>query len=248
MKKNKKYILLIVLLFLNIGFIIYNLSENSTYIILDSDNIWQISNQKIKPVSKNKIKKYSFSEAYLYNKDKIKGYLSSNNSISFYNADMNKEKISSDSLIVVGDSKIKNYSYLLTDKIIESDLKVLGDFLKSNSLQYDIDDLYVQKAILSKNTILYSVQTRVNREYIKDDYSIIFVSTNKSNQTIYKKINSKDDRYSSVYKLIDVDNNGYADIILLSGITNNGGKQCYSLYTYNKSNEKYNKTIDCEEE
>ena len=59
MKQKIIYVSLSLLIVLNIvAFAMNIISKKNTYIILDSNNIWKITNDNVKKVQKNTIKKY----------------------------------------------------------------------------------------------------------------------------------------------------------------------------------------------
>lgn len=243
--KRILWFLIIVAIVLNIIYFIYDSSLFSkSYIIFDKKNIWELDGTDVKKVSENKIKKLNNSNAKLYNEDENDGFLYSVEGIRFYNS--NYEKMNHlNSVIVVGDKTIKNYTYLLTDDMEESDIKQISDYLKSQKIDFNKSEVRVNKINLNNDKTIYDIQSLSPQITGKGRYSAILMSDNNEITPIYENYSPKS-RTSSLARVIDIDNDNIEELVLLSDIYNSGNQECYSLYQY--KNGEYKPVINCEEE
>ncbi len=239
MKKIILYLVLIVMMISNIILIINNtINKSKTYIILDNKNIWALENNKINKVSKNNIKILNYAKSKLYNKETIDGYFSYDKGFKFYNLNYEEQRINN-SLIVIGNIEINNYTYLLNTDINDNDIKIINKYFQNNNRKFD------KSKVLSNNKIIYSIQSLSAEETGENGYSVIALSNGNNITPIYEKY-SITSRASSLNKVIDINNDGKEDLILLSDVKNTSGKECYSLYLYDIKTDSYVPTINCE--
>lgn len=246
MKKLLKFIL-ISLIIINISLLIYNFLyyKNSSFIVFDSNNIWKIDN-KTKAVSKSKIKRLNYSNAKLYTGDVVQGYFESNGNFNFYDKSISSKYNLSKSLIVIGDSTIKNYTNKFSEKITKKDENLISEFLNNYSLKYKKNS-YITKAEINNN-VFYSVISSMGVDS-SDGYAVIFVSDGSESKLIYKMTSQERKlKSSSLSRIADIDNDDIPEVILLSDIPGSAGNECYSLYKYDLKSNDYKPVINCEEE
>ena len=250
MKKiNFKLILiaLIILIILNIFIVVWNYIyyKNSSFLILDENNIWKIDGS-VKKVSKSKMKLLNYSDAKLYNDKIVDGYLINDDYFKFYDKSISSNDDMYNSFIVVGDTNIKNYSSRINSELDEDDKEIITNFLDEYSIDYDEEKTITQKASINEKTIYYIVSLSTDGTD-ENGYSVIFIRNNNDTNLIYKTTSSDNKmRISSLNRLIDIDNDGTIEVILLSDIPGSEGNECYSLYKYD--NNSYKPVISCEEE
>ena len=246
MKKRIIYICLSLLIILNLIVFARNIAnKNNTYIILDSNNIWKITNDNVKKVSKNNIKKLSYSQAKIYTDEAENGYFGSINNFKFYNETLQSKNTISNSFIVIGDKKITNYTANLRTRIEENDVNIVGKYLKKNNIDYFVDGALTKAIDLPDEITIYSVESLSDGGPSEDGYSIIFLYKDKKATTIYMKTGELE-RVSALNRVLDINSDGIPEIILLSDTPGNAGSECYSLYKM-VSNE-YKPIINCEED
>ena len=248
MKKNITYIVLFVLIILNLILFIYHLFDSKgTYIILDDKNVWKVENDNYQYTSPIYLKRLNYQSATLYSDNKVSGYLEiENDKFNFYTENLLKMDNLYNSIIVIGNLNIKNYTSLLTSKLTETDIEEISKYAKENALDFDRESVIMQKASLPHNITIYSVVTKLEDSNLIDSYSVIFAKINEDIQVLYSNINNQNNRYSNINKLVDINDDGYSDLIFLSDVTNNAGNECYSLYMYNQSSNSFTKNIKCE--
>ena len=248
------YIILVILLFFNIILFINNFVDNdSSYIILKSDSIIKINKNNISMYRKN-YKKLNYSSAKLYKNDEvIDGYIKVDDSaalgyttVNFYKRSLETED-TNNSIIVVGDMKLKNYTDLISKSITKEDSKIISNYVKENSIG-KINDLTQASVTNLNNRKIYTVRN-YNFNEKDNNFSVIFLKENENYQLIYKSIGEKVlKRSSKLSKIIDLNNDNNADLILESAPFGTDVDFCYSVYVFDKSSNKYKPVINCEEE
>lgn len=246
MKQKIIYVSLSLLIVLNIvAFAMNIISKKNTYIILDSNNIWKITNDNVKKVQKNTIKKLSYSNAKIYADNAENGYFGSINNFKFYNDTLESKSLISNAFIVIGNQKIKNYTSNLRTQINEDDVNIIGKYLKKNNIDYDLDRSLSRAIDLPDETTVYSVESLSDGGPSENGYSIIFIYKNKEANTIYLKTGELS-RASALNRVLDLNSDGIPEIVLLSDTPGNAGDECYSLYKM--VSDEYKPVINCEED
>lgn len=246
MKQKIIYVSLSLLIVLNIvAFAMNIISKKNTYIILDSNNIWKITNDNVKKVQKNTIKKLSYSNAKIYTDNAENGYFGSVNNFKFYNDTLESKSLISNSFIVIGNQKITNYTSNLRTQINEEDVNIIGKYLKKNNIDYDLDRSLSRAIDLPDETTVYSVESLSDGGPSENGYSIIFIYKNKEANTIYLKTGELS-RASALNRVLDLNSDGIPEIVLLSDTPGNAGDECYSLYKM--VSDEYKPVINCEED
>lgn len=255
MNINKvKYISLFILLIFNIIlFINYFIERNCSYIILNSNNIVKVNKTKVS-VYKKKYQKLNYSKAKLYKNDNIiDGYIqvkedktTGYTNMNFYNNSLELED-TNDSLITIGNIKIKDYTNLISESTSEEDVKIIEKFLKDNNIG-TINDLTETTVTKINDRKIYTARTLdFNNE--KDNYSTIFAKIGDNYQLISKSKGKEIfTRMSSLNKIADLNNDENADLILETAPFGTDVDYCYSVYIYDKSKNHYNPVINCEED
>ena len=248
------YISLFILLVFNvIIFINYFIDKNSSYVILNSNNIIKINNNKVS-IYKKKYQKLNYSSAKLYNgEDVIDGYIkikedskTGYTNINFYKKSMELADIN-DSIIVIGDNKITDYTNLMSNSISNEDSKIISKFLKDNSIgkMNDLTEATVTKINGGK---IYTARTLDfnNEDY---NYSTIFSKIGDNYQLLFKSKGKEIfNKMSSLNKVVDLNNDNNADLILETAPFGTDVDYCYSVFIYDKSKNNYNPVINCEED
>lgn len=248
MKKNILYFLLIVLIFINLYLIISNFvfSRKNSYLIFDSNNVLKIDNNSIKKVNKKIIKRLNYSEIYICQQECEKGYFNDGIYFEVYNNNLEKINLTSESFIKTGKKEIKNFYENSINNINSYDENLISKVLDENNLNYKITDLFITKIKIDSDINAYSLEPYLTDEPSNNNFSLVFISNKTEYEIIYMKKNSS--RLSSLNKVIDINNDDLIEIILLSDMPGSAGNECYSLYQYNKSNNKYKPVINCEVE
>ena len=247
MKKGFIYFILMFLILSNIIIVVYDyLNKDNSYIILNEKNIWSIKDQTIKKISKTKLKKLNYSTSKLYDKEEIDGYITISNGLKFYDTTLSEKNLQ-DGLIVVGNKKIKNYTYLISTKIDKEEIKNINKYFLENNIDFDESEVIIKKINLSDNRLLYDIQSLSAEMTGKNGYSVILLKEDDEITAIYENFELVS-RSSSLDKVIDINNDGKEDLILLSDIHGSANNECYSLYIYNNKNTSFDPVINCEEE
>ncbi len=243
MKKSKKIIIVLILLFI-VGIIYFIFRDYGvTYLFFDYDNVIKIRNQNYKKIKINKVKRLNYSKASLLTKENtIEGYIGIDDKeykVNFYDENMNKNN---DGIIKIGNLNLTNKSNLITNKITEKDLGVINDIITDNEI--DIDRGYITKAKLNDRQTIYSVL-----DYASDHIVSIIVIKDSNNDDIVvydKNITDFKQNYSKLSGIITFENDMYPILILSSITPDTDNGQCSSIYTYNTKLNKYEPKINCE--
>ena len=246
MKNKGLYFVIVILIVLNIIVIINNIQKDKkNYIILDSNNVWSISDKKVTKVSKASIKRMNYASAKLYGDEgSIDGYFTYDNGMKFYDkAYSNEMKLNS--LIVVGNMKLKNYTNLLTTNIKDEDIKIVKSYFDINNRDFDKDEVVIQKAKINKDSVIYNIQTLSAEQIGNNGFSVVLLYKNGKYNAIYENYSTKG-RKSSLSKILDINNDKNIEFIFLSDVYGSAKQECYSLYEYNENDNSYIPSIDCE--
>ena len=249
MKKNKIYIivLLIIIFLLFDIFVHLNINENVIYIGNTTKVI--VKDEKITINNKNTNLKLMKSKIY-FNKEFIDGYIKSskskmNNGVTIYDAyNLNGQllRFNDDLIAYTGKNNIKIADCNSSDFISTEDDKYIADFLLSEfgngiSLDVPLSYDYYKK-------IIYDIDNDGDDEYIYSldiiesgvsDYSYVFIVDDEEKILVSrKKGDIKDSNLPRVFffNLIDFNNDNNYEIVLRY---KNGeyGKNIYKIYNYN---------------
>lgn len=247
MKKSFIYFILVILIILNIAVLIVDyFNKDNSYIILDQRNIWSLKGETVKKISDNNLKKLNYSTAKLYNKDEYDGYFTASEGLRFYDATLSEQSLQ-DALIVIGNKKVNNYTYLVNTDITKEDEKSIKRYFIENNIEFDVSNVLIKKIELSDNRILYDIQSLSAEMTGENGYSVILLKEDDKITSIYENFELVA-RSSSLNKVVDINNDGKEDLILLSDVHGSANGECYSLYMYNNKNNFFDPVINCEEE
>lgn len=248
--KEKKNILIIVLLVVFVILSIYVLINKSNNILyIGSNTKIRIKNNEIKITNKNS--KINLTKAkILFNNDFVDGYLKSsksdiNNKVNIYNAYNEDGKVlrfTDDLIAYVGKVNIKIAEPNILEIPLDKDLIIVENFLKTDlgngiTLDYSINYVDYKK-------VVYDIDKDGDNEYIYSleviegetkSYTYIFIYDDEEYKLVDRrkgKITTADAKKISFFKLIDFNDDGKYELVLR---LKNGdyGTNTYKIYEYN---------------
>ncbi|MDO5002951.1 MAG: hypothetical protein Q4E39_01810 [bacterium] len=241
--KNKRYIYIIVLLFISISLflIFYGINiikdYNKDEILIVSDNIFR--KYKSKWFKIQDIKSMNWKKFHIYVNNDYYGdkYLYYNEKWYIFEKDRKALTYSGDILAFNTDYKVLKFNEV-NNYLDENIKRVLNE---NNSEEVGIEDSYYIDVDIDGDNSLERIYVVTNRFSEKLDsgkfFSYVFLLKNNKITYIYKESSKDNNSYSGckpyVNNIIDVDDDGKYEVILACSYYSYGSTK-YNLFKYNK--------------
>ncbi len=259
MKNKIEIIVIITLILISIlisGVFIPYINNNSIYVVVEDKAVWRKFGNKWTNLNIRNLRRLSFEQFDSFSTKEYIGktYLDYEDSLNVYSSDFEKLSLDSGILSIKTKFDIKNKkSATFFNDIDDTDYPYVQEVLEKYNLLNEENIEYLKYTIDINNDgeedTIYSMSNFYNESEKNQAFSILFSVINDNIEIIESKIVSADDELNekSMYLryVVDVDNDDNLEIVILKTAFGDVKSDCYTMYKYDITSNKYIKLIGC---